>query len=120
MFFETRRWCITSVASVEDLAEKLTQHTWCCCNGFALGGYWFLNDSTGPDRAQEYAVVKIAGPSGKPMQVESLTISWCTYDQVLDYIRRSIAGEYDRASFVRVVDPCIETHEQHGRCQHCA
>jgi len=29
-----RRWCVSAVATVEELAQKLTQHTWTLCTGF--------------------------------------------------------------------------------------
>lgn len=56
MLHKNRRWCVTPVASAEELAEKLTEMTWCGCSGFRLGGYLWLNDATSPDGAQEFAV----------------------------------------------------------------
>ncbi len=56
MFHERRVWSVSPVASAEELAKKLTEMIWCCCNAFELGGYLWLNDSTCPDGAQEYAV----------------------------------------------------------------
>ena len=120
MFHKNRTWCIAPVESAEDLASKLTQHTWCCCNGFALAGYVFLNDATCPDGAQEFAVVKLQGPDGRPLQVESITMSWCTYEQALAYIRQSIGGEYDAADHSYPVHPRLQTPDEHGRCPHCA
>ena len=98
----------------------LTEQTWCLCNGFELDGYWFLNDATHEDGAAEYAIVKKAGLDGQPLQVESITMSWCTYDQTLDYIRRIVVGEYDNADYTIPVDPTIEMGDQHGRCHLCA
>ncbi len=120
MLHNHRRWSVESVASAEHLAYNLTAHTWCGCNGFELAGYWFLNDTTSADGAQEYAAVKQDGPDGQPLQVESITFSWCDYDQALDHIRRIIDGQCDTAGFGSAVHPLIETPEQHGRCPLCA
>lgn len=43
MFHRSRVWCVTPVASAEDLAEKLTTVTWTCCTAFELGDYLWLN-----------------------------------------------------------------------------
>ncbi len=74
-----------------ELARLLTEHTWCSCNGFKLDHLLFLNDSTGPDGAQEYAVFDTR--IGK--QVESLTVSWMTAEELeLQYIRPILSGTY--------------------------
>ena len=46
MLHTSRIWTIADVQTEEELAEKLTEHTWCTCSGFRLGGYLFLNDAT--------------------------------------------------------------------------
>jgi len=120
MFHSKRRWVVTPVNSAEELARTLTEQTWCLCNGFELQGYVFLNDATHEDGASEYGVIKLDGPAGKPPQVESITISWCTAQETLDYISRAIAGEYDDADYAFTVNPRIETPDQHGRCLLCA
>jgi hypothetical protein len=119
MFHGKRTWSVGPVESAEQLAEKLTQHTWTLCTAFELAGYLFLNDSTSEDGAQEFAVVKRM-PGGTLRQVESITFGWCSETQALDYIRRSIAGEFDRADYAKTVSPRLETPEEHGRCGHCA
>ena len=115
-----RRWVIGRVDSAEELARMLTEQTWCLCNGFELGGYWFLNDATHEDGAAELAVVKKHGPKGEPLQVESITMSWCTTAEATEFIRRAVAHEYDDADYVSRVAPVVETPQQHGRCRHCA
>lgn len=120
MLHDNRVWCVSRVEDAEELAQKLTEITWCCCAGFSLNGYWFLNDATSEDGGQEYAVVKIEGPEGKPVQIESITISWCSYEQALRHIEKSIAGEYDESGFAWTVDPAVETPEKHQRCPLCA
>jgi hypothetical protein len=120
MLHRNRVWCVTPADSAESLASMLTETTWCSCAGFALGGYLFLNDSTGPDGAQEYAIVKRDGGHGRPVQIESITFGWCTEAQALEHIRAIVAGRYDRSDFSHEVALTIETPEQHGRCSHCA
>jgi hypothetical protein len=120
MLHNKRRWCVTPVSSAEELARKLTESTWCGCTAFALGDYWFLNDSTCPDGAQEFGVVKIDGGNGKPIQVESITFGWCNETKALEYIRDTLNGRYDRSDFTHEVAPTIENPQQHGRCHHCA
>lgn len=120
MFHSARRWVVTPVNSAEDLARMLTEQTWCLCSGFELQGYWFLNDATHEDGAAEFSIVKKQGPDGKPLQVESITMSWCTFESAVHYVRRAVAGEYDNADYACPVDPIVETPEQHRRCLLCA
>jgi hypothetical protein len=70
----------SEVTSAEDLAEKLTQHTWTTCSAFRYQDLLFLNDSTGPDGAQEYAVLR----DGR--QIESITFGWCSEYKAVCYI----------------------------------
>lgn len=120
MMHQSRRWTVAAVESAEDLARKLTEQTWCCCNGFSLAGYWFLNDATGPDGAQEYAIVKQTGPDGRPWQIESVTFSWCNYDRALQLICDLLSGANDNEDWAQPVAPRIQTPGEHGRCGHCA
>jgi hypothetical protein len=120
MFHSDRVWCVGPVGSAEELARKLTETTWCCCTAFELGGYLWLNDSTSPDGAQEYAVVKQDGPHGKPVQIESITFGWCDEPKALAYIRHTLAGGDDHHDFRRDVEPSLQTPAEHGRCSHCA
>lgn len=120
MFHYNRVWCVSPVASAEELARKLIETTWCCCTAFELDGYVWLNDSTSPDGAQEFAVVKKDGGNGAPVQIESITFGWCDEPKALEYIRGTLAGEDDQNSFRRQVAPVLQSPEQHGRCPHCA
>jgi len=85
MMFHNRVHNIGVVSTPEDLAKKLTEHTWTLCTAFKLGKLLFLNDATHEDGAGEYAVVLDDGP--QPVQVESITFSWCNYDRALELIR---------------------------------
>lgn len=145
MLHRNRAWCVAKVETAEQLADKLSEHTWCGCNGFELDNYLWLNDSTGPDNAQEYAVVQEPTDNDPEYrQVESITVSWCTKQELLAYIK-SIHGDYPpplmeagpvvvartKHEFLvalgskqrpagHVVHPTLETPQEHGRCPLCA
>lgn len=120
MMHSTRVWCVSPIESAEELARKLTETTWCCCTGFQLGDYVWLNDASGPDGAQEYGVVHRQKPDGPFRQIESVTISWCSPERVLELIERTLRGEFDHSDFAHEVSPVLQTAEEHGRCPHCA
>jgi hypothetical protein len=120
MLHAKRVWSVSRVESAEDLARKLTTITWTCCTAFELGNYLWLNDATSPDGAQEFAVVKRVGPHGRPLQVESVTFSWCDEATGLEHILRTLRGEDDDNDFAHEVSPSLQTPAEHGRCCHCA
>ena len=120
MFHDDRTWCVTPVGSAEELARKLHTTVWTCCSAFELDGYLWLNDSTSPDGAAEFAILKRLAPDGPMLQVESITFGWCDYDETLRYIRQTLRGDFDSGSFVREVRPRLQTPDKHGRCPHCA
>lgn len=92
MLHERRTFHVADVDSVEDLAEKLTQHTWTLGTAFRLTAgdqvLLFLNDSTSEDGAQEYAVFV---PDGR--QLESITFGWCDESRAEDLVREVLAGK---------------------------
>lgn len=115
MLHKTRQWHIAKVETPEELAKKLTEMTWCGCNGFSVVGHdniLFLNDSTSGDGAQEYAVTR------NGIQVESITFSWCNYEEALRYINECINGMGTEFSYV-LPKTAINTSEHH-RCHLCA
>lgn len=118
MLHRTRIWTIAIETSAEALAERLTQHTWCCCNGFRLEDYLFVNDATCADGAQEYAALKLRGD--RYVQIESLTFSWMTQEQAFDIIRQVLAGRFDHEQYDVVEMRRMQTLAEHGRCHHCA
>ena len=87
MIHDKRIFRIGKVDSAEELAEKLTQYSWCLCNGFEYKGLFFLNDAFSEDGAAEFAVFR-----GK-QQIESITFSWCSEEKALDYINKLVSGE---------------------------
>lgn len=74
MFHNNRTWNIIKVSSMDELAKKLFEDTWDTCTGFDLDDVLYLNDSTCPDGAQEYATVVREGDAY--FQIESTTFSW--------------------------------------------
>jgi len=119
MLHRKRIWCVTSVGVADELAEKLTAFTWTSCTAFEHRGYLFLNDSTGPDGAQEYAILK-RNDNGTWLQIESITFSWCDIDKAREYVNRIVEGEFDLADYAMPVEPRLETPAQHGQCPCCA
>ena len=120
MMHERRRFSVSPVKSAHDLARKLTAHTWTLCSGFRLSGYLFLNDATCEDGAQEYAVFREPhGSLDLYRQVESITFSWCSYEEALGLIVRSVRGEFDGDSW-ETPAPHVEDKATHGVCGHCA
>ena len=121
MLHSNRIWCVQPIDSAEELAKWLAEYTMCCCCGFKLDGYLFLNDSTSADGAQEYAVCKEpVGPDQPHRQIESITFGWCTYERSLRFIREILAGQYDNSDFAQPVRPSLQTPAEHGRCHFCA
>lgn len=96
-----------------ELARVLTEHDWCLCNGFRIGHLVFLNDSTGPDGAQEYAVFNETTGT----QLESFTVSWMVAAKLKEAIEKLLAGTYE------YVDPwgsLPSLAHPEGSCAHCA
>jgi len=115
-----RVWCRSAVTTSEELARKLTEMTWCGCTAFAIDHYRWLNDATSPDGAQEYAVLLHKESDGSFVQIESITFSWCSYEESLSHIQRTLRGEDDRNEWARPVQPTLQPAAEHGRCHHCA
>lgn len=115
MFHSDGEWRFpTHIGTAEELAKLLTEMTWTPCKAFECAGYIYLNDSTSPDGAQEYAVLKRCGDGF--IQVESITFSWCTPERALELIRKVSAGECDHQAWS--VDPTIDDTPEHtcGLC----
>jgi hypothetical protein len=103
MFHTGRTWRIAPAASAVDLAHKLTRDPWTANSGFELEGYLFLNDSTGHEGVQEYAVVKKPSEKGTSfVHVKSMTIGRRHFEKALDLIQKSINGEYDKSEWARL------------------
>ena len=119
-----RRWRLGTIATAEELGTMLSTRTWTLCSGFTVEGYpqyLFLNDATREDAAAEYGIVKVIG-TNEWKQIESITFSWCDEAKAVEFVKRTLAGEFDRADFVRNLDlqGRLDTPEEHGRCHRCA
>ena len=110
MIHGNRRFGVYEVASVGELVENFTQHTWALCTAFSLENLLFLNDSFSEDSAQEYAVVR----DGR--QIESLTVSWMSRAEAHNTIDAVLHGsEVDYGP----VSPTLEDADDHT-CPLCA
>ena len=121
-----RRWVISPIASIEELARMLTQSMYTLCSGFYVEGHpetAFLNDATHEDGAGEYAVLRSLGGSDWT-QVESITFSWTDEPTAAAHIRAALAGEYDSNDFARKIDlqGRLDTPDEHRQrnCHLCA
>ena len=122
MMHTKRRWVLSSVATIEELARMLTQTTWTLCSGFYVEGHRdtiFLNDSTHEDGAAEFGIARLLRPD-EWTQVESVTFSWTDEARAAEFIRAGIAGEMDGNNFARQIDLAdrLDTPEEH-RKRHC-
>jgi len=118
MLHSQRVWAVKPVpeCDVEKLAEDLTEMTWCGCCGFELAKFYLLNDSTSPDGAQEYAIVRKTDLK----QVESVTFGWMSEKETLEYLKSMADGSVELCDFKFQLRPDqIQTPEEHGRCYLC-
>ena len=96
---------------MEELTEKLTEHTWTLCTCFAYQGLLLANDSFSEDGAQEYAVYKDA------RQVESLTVSWMPQERLQQVIEALLRGEYTEYGPVAPLHTEPASEHTCGLCQ---
>ena len=86
MLHESRRYGVKTLESMEEIAAAIVTLTWTGCAGFAVTrdpDLLILNDALSPDGVQEYAVVRKADLRSV-YQLDSLSISWMTYESVLE------------------------------------
>lgn len=98
MIHARRAYTIVEVFSLHELLDKLINHTWCGCNGFRYENTVWLNDAFSADGAQEYAVFRCprgADPHAieELEQIESITVSWCSRDQLTKIVERLTSEE---------------------------
>ena len=110
---KNRSYQVSEIADLAVVVEKLTQYDWCGCNGFRWASLTLLNDATGGDGAQEYAVFK----GGK--QVESLTVSWMKPEDLSETLTKLDKGDWPDVSVAGAM-PKVETPAEHGTCYCCA
>lgn len=94
MLYPRRVHALRDVSDLDELAGLLTEHSWTLCTGFRFRAgdqvLHFLNDSTGEDSAQEYAVLAEDG-----RQLETITFGWCTPARAAELIRLVLAGDVE-------------------------
>jgi len=92
MLYPSRVHVLRGVSDLDELAGLLTEHSWTLCTGFRYRAgdqvLLFLNDSTGEDSAQEYAVMAEDG-----RQLETITFGWCDRARAAELIRLVLAGD---------------------------
>ncbi len=115
MIHEHRTYQVKDYSAPYELAQAIKMYSsWTGCTGFRYRGLLFLNDSTGADGLQEYAVVR----ESDMVAVESYTMSWMSVERfkglVEDLVQR--LGEL-RGHKVEVT---VQEPAKHGRCYLCA
>lgn len=116
MIHQRRTWAAEPVTNLPALANRLVHGRFPLCQGFGVGPYLLLNDSTTAEGPQEYGVVR---PDG--LQIWTLTVTWMRaqrLEQVLRYIAR---GGYDRETPMDLIDLAqrVQTFAQHRGCELC-
>jgi hypothetical protein len=114
------------VADAHELSEKLTNHSWCLCNGFLFNNHLFLNDAFSEDGAQEYAVYRILNDRRVDgigdvlaIQTESITFSWIEDgEEAIKYINDATTP--DHTTYGEETIRRIDLFTKHERCHHCA
>ena len=87
MMHRNRIWGEPVEVTLEEFAEKVADgRTWTVCTAWKVGEYVFVNDATGDDGAQEYAVL-VRDPESPDgwLQIESWTCSWMSRDEIPSY-----------------------------------
>ncbi len=120
MLNRNRIWCVRSDYTPEALAFIIAggnQQT--LCAAYRIGNYFWLNDSPADSGVKEYAILKqTIGNSF--VRIESIDFTSCDVSKALQFIDRTLAGEFDLSELCFQVHPVLESPEQHGRCQFCA
>jgi hypothetical protein len=111
MIHDKRIFQVSEQPSVQALAHELKRvSTWTLCSAFAAEGLTLFNDAFSENGAQEYAVFR------GDEQIESLTTSWMTEEQLVELLEHLVAG--GGVSFGRG-RPSTD-HSSLERCMYCA
>lgn len=114
MMHKARIWNLADRPADIDAVELMHSMTWCVCEAFAVGELLWLNDSTGPNGAQEYAVLR----ARDLVQIESVTVSWCTLPRLREIAAR-ISAEADTLARAGA-RPAISPGQLQSTAQHVA
>ena len=119
MLHSRRIWSLVEAELTETLAFDLSQRVWPGCHAVAFCGYVFANDSTSPDGAQEFAVLK-PHPDGEVfVQIDSITFSWCNESRAKEWIELVSSGTFDIHDLARVSRDRFQVPAAHGACPLC-
>jgi len=112
MIHHHRTFAVGVVDNLDELVEKLTDHTWTLCTCFEYQGLLLANDSFSEDGAQEYAVYK------EGQQIESLTVSWMTRERLKEVLEGLLTGAYEELQFRPIQSLRTEPASGHS-CRLC-
>lgn len=119
MMHKNRRFAVSEVESIDDLVEKLANHSWCGCQGFRLKDTYWLNDSTSGDGAQEFAVfIKITEDINLYAEIESITVSWCSPERLRELIEKMLDTSHEKTIYGNYT-LIIQTPQEHKSCYCC-
>lgn len=113
MVHKDRIFAITEVETLEKLAGMVTEYTWTLCSGFKCGNVILLNDSFSENGCQEYVLV-LETPEGL-IEAESITVSWCSPERLVEIIEETIKNPFSRKPF----DPNRLDFTKQHRCYLC-
>jgi len=116
MLFNKRRWSLPQKGkafnSPQALAKEVKRAHWTCCTAFRLEyrgkAYAFLNDSSDGAQTQEFALVELDAATTTEWagwQIESITVSWCSVDDLAQIIADAIADPPIRKRVIFRYDP---------------
>jgi hypothetical protein len=114
MMHQRRGFAVKTYDDLDQLVEDLYKCTsWTSCTGFRWNGLLFLNDSFGPDGAQEYGVVR----ESDMKQIESLTVSWMKPEEFKEFVLKMATVDWSHVYGVvrNKIEPCEGHH-----CHLCA
>lgn len=103
MLHENRIWGEPVEVTLDEFAAKTTRGTWTVCTAWKVGDYVFVNDATGGDGAQEYAV--LLQEDGDWFQIESWTCSWMDEQRI-----RECFAKLPDSDWKKRVQPRFEKH----------
>lgn len=118
-FHSKRRWRVEKVSTAEELAENLTGMSQTTCQGFQCQDLIWLNDSTGPDGNQVWAVVR----QGTLTQLELVDVGCALKKDDVDNIvqqQNRFCGGKGKGGWGRDYDIPKTAFDHGDECHHCA
>jgi len=123
MIHPNRDFAVSDMSDdLESLAHNMSQITWCLCSSWKVDDFLLLNDSFSEDGASEFAICKILktdGDTTEVEQIESVTFSWFTVDQALDYLIMIKEGKIKKPYEFGTFSVKTKSPRAHGSCYLC-